>query len=58
MGIANPDSGPESDGDDDSDQYMVKTAHLNGSINGVGRSKGKAATGPDGFLDPDDDLYS
>jgi hypothetical protein len=56
-GIANPDSGPESDGDD-SDPYMVKTAHLNGSINGVAKSKGKAAMVPDGFLDTDEDLYS
>jgi len=56
-GIANPDSGPDSDGDD-SDPYTVTTAHLNGSINGVAKSKGKAATVPDGFLDTDEDLYS
>jgi hypothetical protein len=52
-GIANPDSGPDS-GDDD-DEYMIKTTHLNGNLNG-GKGKGKIS---DGFMDDgDEDLYS
>ena len=55
-GIANPDSGPESDDDDyDDDEYVVKTSHLNGSLNG-GKGKSKII---DGFTDDtDEDLYS
>jgi len=53
-GIANPDSGPDSD-DDDDDDYVIKTSHLNGSLNG-GKVKGKII---DGFTDDgDEDLYS
>jgi hypothetical protein len=52
-GIANPDSGPDS-GDDD-DEYMIKTSHLNGNLNG---EKGKSKI-IDGFMDDgDEDLYS
>ena len=52
-GIANPDSGPDSE--DDDDEYVVKTSHLNGSLNG-GIGKGKII---DGFTDDgDEDLYS
>jgi hypothetical protein len=52
-GIANPDSGPDS-GDDD-DEYMIKTSHLNGNLNG-GKGKSRII---DGFMeDGDEDLYS
>lgn len=54
-GIANPDSGPESE--DDDDEYVIKTSHLNGNLNGTKeKDKGKMM---DGFADEaDEDLYS
>ena len=50
--IANPDSGPDSA---DDDEYVIKTSHLNGSLNS-GKGKGKAI---DSFTDDgDENLYS
>ena len=52
-GIANPDSGPDSE--DDDEDYVIKTSHLNGSVN---RGKGKSKP-IDGFTDDgDENLYS
>ena len=50
--IANPDSGPDSEEDD---EYVIKTSHLNGTSHG-GKGKGKLI---DGFTDDgDENLYS
>lgn len=52
-GIANPDSGPESE--DDEDAYVIKSNHLNGTLNG---GKGKRRILNEFLDDEDEDLYS
>jgi hypothetical protein len=52
-GIANPDSGPDSE--DDEDAYVIKTNHLNGTLNG---GKGKRKVFDEFLDDADEDLYS
>jgi hypothetical protein len=52
-GIANPDSGPESEADDDA--YVIKSNHLNGTLNG---GKGKRRILNEFLDDEDEDLYS
>jgi hypothetical protein len=51
--IANPDSGPESEADDDA--YVIKSNHLNGTLNG---GKGKRRILNEFLDDEDEDLYS